>query len=361
MALRALAGQRVELTLIAPEDEFVYRPLGVEAPFAVGRSRRIRLDQLARTAGADFVATTVASVNPDQKLVHTSRRDTLEYDALVLAVGARPVPAVGGATTWDDRSDQEMLGGLLQDFEHGYSRRLAVMIPPGPVWPLRAYELALFITLEARGMSIDVETTIVTPTPSPLTLLGSAELEQLVSMELELAGITVASCTGAEVQQGHPNAVILQPSGRRLEVDRILALPTLHGSAIAGIPTRADGFVDVDPHCRVRGLDDVWAAGDGTAFPLKAGGFAAEQADVAAEDIAAAAGAAVQPRPFAPAGRGDLAGLPAGRFLEAWLAGNDDPALTTHLPAAGMPLATYLHHDLQASRRDPLITNKETR
>jgi hypothetical protein len=36
MALRALAGARVELTLIAPQDEFVYRPLAVEEPFASG-------------------------------------------------------------------------------------------------------------------------------------------------------------------------------------------------------------------------------------------------------------------------------------------------------------------------------------
>jgi len=115
----------------------------------------------------------------------------------VLAVGAEAVPAVAHAMTWDDRSDSETLGGLLRDIEEGYSRRLAVVIPPGPAWPLRAYELALVIALEARGMSADLETTIVAPDPSPLELLGPRAVE-LVSDELARAGVDVVSAAYAE-------------------------------------------------------------------------------------------------------------------------------------------------------------------
>jgi sulfide:quinone oxidoreductase len=349
LALRSLADERVELLLVAPEDEFVYRPLAVEEPFAVGRIRQISLLDAARDAKAAFVAATIEAVDTDEKTVSTSERETLEYDALVLAVGAKAVPAVAHATTWDDRSDAELLGGLLRDVEEGYARRLAVVIPPGPAWPLRAYELALLITLEATGMSADLETTIVTPEPSPLAILGSQAVE-LVSKELELAGVAVVSADYADVEPGHTATVVLQPSGRRLEVDRVLALPVLQGRPVTGIPADANGFIDVDEHCRVRGLDRVWAAGDGTTFPLKSGGFAAEQADVAAEDIAAAAGAAVEPRPFDPVDRGELAGLPSGCFLKAWLAEADD-GLTTDLPALGLPVLTYLRRDLEAGWR----------
>lgn len=347
-ALHALAGGRVELTLVAPEDEFVYRPLAVEEPFAVGRIRRIPLRDAARDANATFVAGTIEAVDPSEKSVSTSDGHRLEYDALMLAVGATAAPAVAHAMTWDDRSDAELLGGLLQDFEQGYSRRLAVVIPPGAGWPLRAYELALLITLEGKSVGIDVETTIVTPEPSPLTILGPRAVEA-VSKELKLAGISVVSSAHARVERGHPAAVVLQPSGRRLEIDRVVALPALEGRPIPGIPADNNGFIEVDEHGRVPGLDAVWAAGDVTAFPLKSGGFAGEQADVAAEDIAAAAGAAIEPRPFDPVGREELGGLPAGRFLKSWLAHDD--GLTTHLPVSGVPVLKYLQRDLQAGWR----------
>jgi sulfide:quinone oxidoreductase len=352
-ALRALAGPRVELTLVAPGDEFVYRPVAIDEPYAVGRSRRIRLDRAASEAGAGFLTGTVESVDTGAKRMRTSGGDALEYDALVLAVGAQAVPSVAGALTWDDRSDADILGGLMQDIEQGYARRLAVVIPPGPVWPLRAYELALFMTLEARGMSADVETTIVTPEASPLALL-TPSARDLITTELQRAGVAVASATRVHVEPGHPHTVVLEPSGRQLDADRVVALPELRGNPIPGIPAQADGFIEVDEHCRVRGVDSVWAVGDSTAFPLKAGGFAAEQADVAAEDIAASAGAAVQPHTFDPADRDELAGLPAGAFFESWLAETDDPTLTTHLPAGALPPLTFLRRDLQASWRGEL-------
>jgi sulfide:quinone oxidoreductase len=350
MALHAMAGSLAELTLVAPHDEFVYRPLTTDAPFEVGRTRSVGLDDAARDAGAVFISGMIEAVDPSERIVTLFDGRALDYDALVLAVGAEPVPAVAHAMTWDDRSDAETLGGLLRDIEERYSRRLAVVIPPGPAWPLRAYELALFIALEAKGMGADLETTVVTPEPSPLAGLGSRVVE-LISDELERAGVDVVSADYAEVEPGHAGSVVLHPSGRRLEVDRVLALPALRGRRIAGIPADADGFLEVDDRGRVRGLGGVWGVGDGTAFALKSGGFAAEQADVAAADIAATAGADVEPRSFDPTAREELAGLPAGPFLKAWLAGDDGDGLTTGLPATGVPTLTYLQRDLAASWR----------
>ena len=349
MALHELAPGRVELTLAAPDDEFVYRPLALDEGFAVHRMRRVPLHRAAGDADAAFVDATIEVVDLEFKVATTSRGDKLGYDALVVAAGAEAMPALANVLTWDDRSEAEMLGGLLQDVEEGYTTRVAVVIPPGPGWPLRGYELALLIKLEADGMSIDADVTLVRPEPSPLALLGERALE-LVSEELERAGIAVLAAGAVEVLNEPRLAVLAGPSGDRLEVDRVLALPMLRGRPIAGLPAGADGFFEVDEHCRVRGLDDVWAVGDCTAFPLKSGGFAAEQADVAAEDIAATAGATVEARPFDPILREDLAGLPAGRFLEKWLAAGD-PRLSTHLPATGAPVLTYLQRDLAAGWR----------
>jgi sulfide:quinone oxidoreductase len=348
--LHALAGDRVKLTLLAPADEFVYSPLAAEQPYGVRRPRQIPLTRAALQAGAAFVAGTIGSVDPEHKIVTTSDGTALRYDALLLAVGATPEPVVPNAITWDDRADSETVGGLVDDIEQGYSHSLAVVIPPGPVWPLRGYELALMIALQANSMSADHHTTLVTPEPSPLELLGPRAV-RLVSSELHKAGVTIVSAARVEVERHQDITLLLHPSGQRIEVARLLALPALRGRAVSGIPTDERGFIDVDQHCRVRGVGGVWAAGDGTAFPLKAGGFASEQADVAAEDIAATAGVAIDPHAFDPRSREDLAGLPAGRFLQAALAVYDGERLATGLPSGGLTVLSYLARDLSAGWR----------
>jgi sulfide:quinone oxidoreductase len=349
LGLHSLAGDRVALTLLAPEDEFVFRPLQVKEPFPVGRVRTASLADAAEHVGATYVPDTVDSVDTRAQFVTASRGSRREYDALVLAVGAEPMPAIPRALTWDDRADADVFGGLLGDIEQGYSRRVAIVVPPGPGWPLRGYELALLVALQGRSMGPDVEVTLVTPEPSQLRLLGARAVE-LVSAELDAAGVTVVSAERAEVEPGRPSRLVLEPSGRRVEFDRVVALPVLRGRRIAGVPSDADGFVEVDSHCRVRGLSSTWAVGDATSFPVKSGGAAAQQADAAAEDIAAVAGAEVQPREFDPKAANELSGLPSGRFLREWLAAGDEE-LTTHLPTGDIPVLTYLQRDLAAGWR----------
>ncbi len=43
LALRDLAGERVQLTLLSPEREFVYRPMAVAEPFGRGHADRASL------------------------------------------------------------------------------------------------------------------------------------------------------------------------------------------------------------------------------------------------------------------------------------------------------------------------------
>ena len=82
----------------------------------------------------------------------------------------------------------------------------------------------------------------------------------------------------------------------QIEVDRVVALPRLRGPRLDGLPQTLDGFIPIDAHGRVRGLDDVYAAGDITNFPVKQGGIATQLADAAAETIAQAAGADLRSR-----------------------------------------------------------------
>jgi sulfide:quinone oxidoreductase len=40
LGLRAVAGDRVHVTLVAPDPDFTYRPLAVAEPFALGHAHR---------------------------------------------------------------------------------------------------------------------------------------------------------------------------------------------------------------------------------------------------------------------------------------------------------------------------------
>ena len=102
-------------------------------------------------------------------------------------------------------------------------------------------------------------------------------------------------------------AGLLQLAGdNRLDADAVVALPTLAGPELPGVPCDRAGFVPTDEFGCVLGLTDVYAAGDMTQVAVKQGGIATEQADAVASAIAADAGAAVEPTAFRPVLRGLL-------------------------------------------------------
>jgi sulfide:quinone oxidoreductase len=86
--LQRLAGERVRITLLSPEDEFVYRPLAVLEPFTRGSIRRYRLAELIAHTGAEHIQDRLVSVDAGFRLVLTSGGRELHYDALLLALGA---------------------------------------------------------------------------------------------------------------------------------------------------------------------------------------------------------------------------------------------------------------------------------
>ncbi len=56
LALAHLAPGRTDVTVIAPNAEFVYRPLTVREPFAYGAARRYPLASIVQDAGAKLFA-----------------------------------------------------------------------------------------------------------------------------------------------------------------------------------------------------------------------------------------------------------------------------------------------------------------
>ena len=315
MALHALAGDRVAITLLAPDREFRVRPLTVAEPFTIARTQHLALADIAEDFGAELVAGAVAAVVPDEHHVNTSGGERIGYDALVIACGTRLRPAFDGVITIDDRNMGATLRGLVQDVEEGYTTQITFVAPAQAFWPLPLYELALLTAQRAHDMNASVELSIVSPENAPLELFGAGISHEL-SRLLHDAGIGFYGSSFAALADGE---LKLQPSGLRLRPGRIVALPLLEGSPLAGVPTDAHGFVAVSELGEVLGLSGVYAAGDVTAYPIKHGGLAAQQADVVAAAIAARTGADVDPQPLAPVIRGMLLTGDETHYFEAEL------------------------------------------
>ena len=355
LALRDLAGDRVTTTLLAPSQTFVYRPARVKEPFGYAAAHTYPLADIARDIDVELVRTTLESLDTSRSVLRTADGTQLGYDAVVLATGARLRPAFSHGLTIDDSRLDEQLHGLIQDVEGGYVRTIAFVAPSAMPWPLPIYELALMTARRAYDMQTDVAITIATPEDAPLAVFGDT-VSKAVSRLLDENGITVV--TSAHASAPEPGLVAIRPGERTLKVDRVVALPQLYGPSTPGLPGGPEvGFIPIDSHCRVRGLENVFAAGDATDFPIKFGGIAAQQADTAAGAIAAMAGAPVEPQPFDPELRAILLGADKPLYLSARVTGghgsssqiSDQPSWSPPVKIVAKYLAPYLEgRDRQA-------------
>jgi sulfide:quinone oxidoreductase len=317
VALHELAEDRVELSLVAPDNLFFYRALAVAEPFGLGSVVRIPLDTLTAGCGATHEQAAVLVVSPDEHEVNTNRGKTIPYDELVLAFGARGEEALPGAIAFGGPIDIRAIEMLLEDLENGLVKRVVFAVPTGTGWTLPLYELALLTAEHILDVHVDAEVLLVTPEEEPLGTFGhgvSAEITKLFAeRRIELRRNVHA--------QAFSDRLLQVIGADPIEADRVLTLPRLTGRPPEGVPRDADGFIPTDDFGRVEGLEHVYAAGDITRFPIKQGGLAAQQADAVAEVIAKAAGADITPTPFQPVLRGLMLTGRRPAFMRAELRG----------------------------------------
>src|SRR5215207_1219860 len=345
LALHELAGDRVRLTLVAPERDFVDRPMTVVEPFGLGQAHRHPVEPITSHVGATLVRGSVSEVRPAEQRVLLSGGGAVGYDTLVLAPGARSTPAYDhsvtvGAERWADAM-RELVGSV----ERGEIRRVAFIAPTSIGWTLPLYELALLTSHAARASAVEPEMALITREERPLAVFGT-QASASAGHWLRSSGIEFVGDTSAEVR---PGMVMLEPGHRALPVDAVVALPLVRGPRIQGLPADDFGFIPVDSHGRVHGLADVYAAGDATNFRVKQGGLAAQQADAVAAHIAADLGASVTPAGFSPVLRGMLFSGGDPQFLRTRDLHDADEGTTSLAPLwwpptkiAGRYLGPYL-------------------
>jgi sulfide:quinone oxidoreductase len=328
LALRALAGELADLTLISASATFAYRPAVTTTAFDDGTPPVFDLRQIADDLQAQFEASAVEAVLPRQRTVQLESGREVAYDALVLATGAHAVGAVPGALTFRDQRDVPRFKRILDALAAGAVERLVFAVP-SQQWPLPAYELAMLCSLYAVEKSVPAQIAIVSPEAEPLSAFGAQAsrrvAELLAEREIGFLGHSVPHSVSRD------GALATEFDGS-VPADRVVALPELRAARVRGVPASWSGFVPTDAEGRVDGLADVYAAGDVTTFPVKQGGLAAQQADRVAETIAAELGA-------------DVKETHETRVLRArLLTGDGSLVLRTELDTLGRPTPATLQH-----------------
>jgi len=353
LGLRTLGEGCLRLTLVTPDLHFVLRPHAVAEPFGGPPSPSLPYADIAREQGARFVRDRVQAVRAEDRVLELEGSGELPYDAVVLAVGAHGRAFHPAALTFDGPAAVPAVRDLVADLTHARAESVALVVPAGVTWALPMYELALMLRGRARRRRV----LLVTSEPAPLAVFGQ-EPSRAVAEMLARAGIDVH--VGADpTVSADGRAIGLSADGPWLAADRIVAPPLLDGPRLRGVPDDGRGFIPVDEHGRVPGLDRVYAAGDGTDVAIKQGGLAAQQADAAIRHLTAQAGGLLPPDPFRPVLRGRLMTGQVDRYLRHDPA-SGDAVLDAPLwePAAKVvghylaPWLAYLHPTHPAPRND---------
>src|SRR5688500_1793471 len=176
LALRALAADRVEVTLLAPELKFVNGSMAVDQPFTPQRVRGLRLPDTAAEHDARWHHAALDRVDHQQHRVITKDGHELPYDMLVLAIGARPRREwrSAGVLTFHDGRDGPDYRLLLHHLRAGEVNSVAFVKPSGPSWPLPLYDLSLLTGADCVAHErSEVDLSLITPEEQPLAIFGS--------------------------------------------------------------------------------------------------------------------------------------------------------------------------------------------
>ncbi|HKZ14931.1 MAG TPA: FAD/NAD(P)-binding oxidoreductase [Solirubrobacterales bacterium] len=334
LILHDVAGERAAVEIYSARGDFVYRPYAVGKPFGNAVLKTYDLPALALRCGAEFHPDNIVSVDASAHLATTFHGRPVPYDYLLFAAGASRQWPISGATTFWGIADVTEVEEIIRRFKDRQIRRAAFTMPSVGGWSLPMYELALLTEAElSRAGLEDYKLTVVTPEDGPLQLFGR-NVSEAVATLLEERGIELIP--GTHPVDFHGGRLRVAPEAS-LDFDEVISLPRLEGRDIDGLIHDSDGFVRIDDHCRALHRERIYAAGDTTSFPVKQGGIASQQADVAAEAIAAELGVPIEPSAFDPILRAVLWTGYEPLYLQGWLGGGhgETSTLSTEPPWKG--------------------------
>lgn len=294
--IRALRrrGVDADITVVSPRNELVYLPSLIWLPSGEkqGDDLRIPLDGFFQRQRVAWHRGSVQQVLDGGRRVVTDTGE-LGNDILVVATGGRylrklpgiehailPCEGIASAEAIRDRL-AAMDGGTIAI---GFSSNPK---EPGAVrgGPMFEFLFGIDTLLRRQGRRDRFKLVFFNPSAQPGQRLGPKAVAKMLALMHE---------QGIETHLGHKlvrfDAGQVVTEGGAFAADLILFMPGLTGPAwLDGsvLPLSEGGFVACDAHCRARGLEHVFVAGDAGSYPGPDWmAKQAHQADLQAEAVA---------------------------------------------------------------------------
>ena len=281
--LRRAHGRReAGIAVVDRDDRRIYQPGQVPVAFGISQPKdivRSRWCQLR--AGVDFHETEIDHVDLEADQVPLAGGDVLEYDALVVATGARLAPGTTPGLSgpgWMEKVlafyDLEGAAALSAALERFHKGRLVVGVVDMPIkmpikCPVAPLELCLLADwyFTERRVRDRIEITFLSPLPSLFAApIADASVERL------FAHYRVGQETGFHTSEvDGVNGRIVEVDGREVRFDLAVVVPPFRGAAYVG---RSPGlgnerdFIEVDTKTlQSPAHPNVFAIGDTADLP----------------------------------------------------------------------------------------------
>ncbi|SDU92090.1 NAD(P)/FAD-dependent oxidoreductase [Pseudomonas mucidolens] len=259
----------VQISVLAPQAELRIRPRFYEADV---HTMRAPLDSLFDSVGVHFIEGVADSIDVVGKQVAyrtaTGTTTTLDYDRLVLAAGSQVIrPALEGmvehAFDVDQIEEASRLEAHIKSLKNrpDSAARNTVVVAGGG---FTGIETATAMPARLRavlGDDADVRVIVVDRSPQIAASMGDGIRPSIIEASKQLGIEWIVNASVASVDA---DGVTLA-DGQRIESNTVIWTVGFRANPLTEQftgPRDALGRLHVDEHLKVRGLSDVFAAGD---------------------------------------------------------------------------------------------------
>ena len=299
MLANRLSKRRFELTVLSASREHMFQPDLLYIAFTNLQRNILRDERGLLASHVRFAQEKVTRVNLPDRIVETATGGRHQYDYLVLATGARTVPAqIPGLSEVNSRfgdyhsgvAQAKKLWASLDAFAGGtialgQSSPICVC-PPSPV------EGILLVDRLLRQKGLREKSRLVFFTPYPRAY-PAGPMNEIIEPIVKQRGIEIMTFFDVDHIDASERK-IYSIEGDTITYDLPIVIPPFAGAEIAYTPADVvdvDRFLITDKQTlQVKGFDSVYAIGDGTNIPVsKAGVEAHLEAKVVANRLSGGA------------------------------------------------------------------------